>query len=213
MIDGFLARLRAALAPADRAAAPAAAARDEFDASGAPVVERVVRGIPVVVRNTRPDVDTDLVLRRAEAVLALVAEHQPWRLRRLARDLSAIEVRRFPCRAAYFPATRTCLLELTFMANPAFNDAQVAASLVHEGVHARVHAMGVRDFPGRMPREERLCRLAEIDFGLAVPGGEPVVERARAAMALADDEVAPTVDWTLAARRVADADGEARRPS
>ena len=197
----FLSRLRATLGDS--------APRDEFDASGAPVVERVVRGIPVVVRNTRPDVDTARVLDRAEAVLALVADHQPWRLRRLARDLAAIEVRRFPCRAAYFPATRTCLLELTFMANPAFTDAQVASSLVHEGVHARVHAMGVRDFPGRMPKEERLCRLAEIDFGLAVPGGEPAVERARAALAMADDEVAPAVDWNLAAQRVADADRRA----
>jgi hypothetical protein len=170
------------------------------------VTRRVVRGIPVVVTNTRPDVDTERVFRRAEAVLALVEAYAPARLRRLAHDLAMIDVRRFPCRAAYFPDARACLLELTFMANESFNDAQVASSLVHEGVHARVHAMGVADFPGRAAKEERLCRRAEIEFGRATPGGEPVVERALAALALDDADVAPAVDWRLAAQRVADAD-------
>ena len=191
MLDRLLSRVRAAIAP---------------PAAEPPTVRRVVRGIPVVVCNTREDVDTERVFRRAEAVLALVATHQPWRYRRLVHDLAAIDVRRFPCRAAYFPDARACLLELTFMANESFNDAQVAASLVHEGVHARVHRMGVADFPGRAAKEERLCRRAEIDFGRAVPGGEPVVARALAALELDDADVAPAVDWSVAGRRVADAD-------
>jgi hypothetical protein len=194
-------------------APPAPVAWDAGDVPAVPAVpavRRVVRGIPVAVTNTRPDVDTERVFRRAEAVLDLVATHQPWRYRRLTRDLAGIDVRRFACRAAYFPATRTCLLELTFMDNPAFNDAQVASSLVHEGVHARVHAMGVRDFPGRAGKEERLCRLAELEFGRAVPGGEPVVERALAMLDMRDDDLAPAVDWSLASRRIAEADRSAR---
>ena len=175
-----------------------------------PPVRRVLRGLPVVVTNSRADIDTEHVFARVEAVLDLVATHQPWRFRRLLRDLAAVDVRRFPCRAAFFPAERTCLLELTFVVNPEFNLAQVASSLVHEGVHARVHAMGVADFPGRQSKEERLCRRAELDFGRAVPGGEPVVERALATLALSDADVAPSVDWGLAARRVADADRAAR---
>ena len=204
MLDDWIARLRGWLAPAGEGG----------EWGSAPPVHRVVRGIPVVVTNTRPDIDTEHVFARVAAVLDLVGEYQPWRLRRLRRDLASIDVRRFPCRAAFFPAERACLLELTFVVNPTFNLAQVASSLVHEGVHARAHAMGVRDFPGRQSKEERLCRRAELDFGRAVPGGEPVVERALATLALSDADVAPAVDWGLAARRVADADRAAteRRP-
>ena len=213
MLADWIARLRERLAAAPPAsAAPSALDHMHLDANAVPAepVERVLRGLPVVVTNTRPDIDTEQVFGRVDAVLAFVAEHQPWRFRRLLRDLAWIDVRRFPCRAAFFPAERACLLELTFVVNPQFNLAQVASSLVHEGVHARVHAMGVEDFPGRQSKEERLCRRAELDFGRAVPGGEPVVERALATLTLADEEVAPSVDWGLAARRVADAARAAR---
>jgi len=43
-----------------------------------------------------------------------------------------------------------------------------------------------------------------------VPDGAAVVERARAALALADEEVAPTIDWDLARRRVEDVDRRGR---
>jgi len=81
---------------------------------------------------------------------------------------------------------------------------------VHEATHARVaHWCGTRQDNDR-PREERLCRRAELEFGLRVPHGEVVVERARGALAMNEEGVAPTVDWREAARRVAEADEEAR---
>ena len=40
--------------------------------------------------------------------------------------------------------------------------------------------------------EERLCRKAELAFGLRLPNGAAVVERARASLALSDQDVAPT---------------------
>jgi hypothetical protein len=174
---------------------------------------RTVRGVRVDVTNTRPDIKTEDVFRRADAILALVEQYQPWRYRHLVRDISAIVVKRFPCRGAYFPATRECLLELTFMVNPSFNDAQVASTLVHEGMHARIDQFCARigsvDTPDRAARTERACRYAELDFGLAVPNGELVVERARASLALEDEEVAPAIDWAEAARRVASVDQQA----
>src|SRR5687768_8129001 len=100
-----------------------------------PTVSRMIRGIRVDIVNTRPDIDTEQVVRRADAVLALVERYQPWRVSHLRRDLAAILVKRFACRGAYFPDLRACLLELTFMVNPSFSDAQVAATLVHEGMH------------------------------------------------------------------------------
>jgi hypothetical protein len=39
-----------------------------------------------------------------------------------------------------------------------------------------------------------------------VPDGAPVVQRALESMALADDEVAPRIEWAEAARRVGEVD-------
>lgn len=196
MLDRLIARVREEVAR-----------RREDDGT----VTRVIHGIPVAVLNTRQDIDTEQVFRRMAETLDLVARHLPWRFRRMRRDLAAIAVRRFPCRAAYFPQTRTCLLELTFMVNPEFSIAQIAASLVHEATHARLHAAGVHVLPGDAAREERLCRRAELELGRAVPDGAPVVERALAALTLADADVAPSIDWTEAARRVQAVDDAARR--
>jgi hypothetical protein len=172
---------------------------------------RMIHGLPVVVVNTRSDIDTELVVRRLDAALDLIARHQPWRFRRLQRDFAEIWVRRYPCRAAYYPEARACLVELTFLANLGFSEAQIASSIVHEAVHARLHRMGVGGRPEHKSREERLCREAELDFGLAVPNGAPVVQRAMESLRLSDEEVAPAIDWAEASRRVASADAEARR--
>ena len=181
--------------------------------SAEPAVSRVVRGIRIDVVNTRPDIDTAQVLRRADSVLALVERYQPWRLRHLQRDLAMILVKRFACRGAYFPDLRACLLELTFMVNPSFSDAQVAATLIHEGMHARLDRFcehfGVSPYPHGRARHERICRRAELEWGLAVPDGGPVVQRALESLALEDEGVAPEVDWVEANRRVARIDLEA----
>ena len=181
--------------------------------SSDPSVSRTIRGIRVDVVNTRPDIDTEQVFRRAVAVLGLVERYQPWRVNHLRRDLAVILVQRFACRGAYFPDLRACLLELTFMVNPGFSDAQVAATLVHEGMHARLDRFceyfDVPPFPHDRARHERICRRAELEGGLAVPDGGPVVERALESLALDDEAVAPEVDWREAARRVAQVDREA----
>ena len=67
--------------------------------------------------------------------------------------------------AAFFGDTRQCLIELTFAGEGKFTDAQVAASIVHEGVHARLLGMGLAGHPGCQAREERLCRKASWSSG------------------------------------------------
>jgi hypothetical protein len=90
--------------------------------------------------------------------------------------------------------------------NPRHSLAEIAASIVHEATHARIAAMCGPLPQHQRAREERLCRAAELEFGLAIPDGAVVVERARAALAMADRDVAPEVDWEQAAGRVAAAD-------
>ncbi len=170
-----------------------------------PATERYeVRGIAVDVENTRPDIATADVLERLDEALALIETYQPWRLAHLRRDLARIRVARFACRGAFFADDRTCLTELTFLARRDITAAPVASSILHEGMHARVHAMGVRRDAVGLAREERLCRRVELEFGQALPPalGAPVVERALATLQMADADVAPSIDWNVAASRI-----------
>lgn len=168
-----------------------------------------IRGFTVVVDNTRPDIATADVLERLDESLELVERYQPWRLRHLRRDLKQIRVVRYPCRGAYFPQHRACMIELTFLARRDIGPATVASTIVHEGMHARVDrfsALGPRLSAQRdLPREERLCRRAELEFGEALPPeiGAPVVQRALESLALDDVDVAPDIDWDEAMRRQA----------
>jgi hypothetical protein len=175
-----------------------------------PVEHFVVHGLPVRVLNTRPDIGTTEVIQRLTAALDLIARYAPARYRRLRQDFSGFVVQRFACRGAFFPDTRACLVELTFTVNPRHGLPEIAASIVHEATHARVAAM-CRTRQTERHREERLCRRAELELGLAMPDGDVVVRRARESLELADREVAPEVDWAEAARRVTQVDGEAGR--
>lgn len=173
--------------------------------------QHVVHGLPVRVVNTRPDIQTDQVIQRLTAALDLIATYAPGRYRRLRKDFTGFVVQRFACRGAFFPESRECLVELTFTVNPRHALPEIAASIVHEATHARVARMCRTRPPELHDREERLCRRAELELGLALPDGAVVVQRAQASLALADQEVAPDVDWAEAARRVAEADVRARK--
>lgn len=175
---------------------------------GVPGRRLVVRGIAVELRNGRADIPDDAVIGRLDEALALLATYAPGWLQHLQRDVAGIRVERFPTRGAFLPSERVVLTELTFLARRDISAAPVAASILHEGVHARVHAFRgrvMRGWPGTpdMAREERLCRRAELAFGLSLPAdlGVPVVERAQASLALSDQDVAPVVDWQLARGR------------
>jgi hypothetical protein len=170
-----------------------------------------VRGIPVVIDNTRPDIDTTVVVARLERTLELIERFLPHHFRHLRRDFAYIVVQRFACRGAYFHEQRACLVELTFTVNPDFSDAEVAATILHEAMHARLHQLG---FPLEMEdraRQERFCRRAEIEFGLLVPYGDRVVQRAQWSTDQSDEDVAPLIDPELAAQRIAEVDREALR--
>jgi hypothetical protein len=169
-----------------------------------------IHGLPIRLINTRRDISSSQVLERLTQALDLIATHAPRRFRRMQQDLAGLVVRRFPCRGAFFPQERECLVELTFTVNPRHSISEIAASIVHEATHARVARMCGPLPQEQRAREERLCRKVELEFGLAIPDGGIVVERARFALGMADQEVAPEVDWAEGARRVAAVDAQAR---
>lgn len=165
-------------------------------------VSAEIRGMRVIVDNPYPNIDNDFVLGRLDAALALIQQHQPNRYAHFKRDVRKIWITRYPARGVYFPAERTVMTEVTFLNRRDISAAQLAASVLHEGVHARVHQMGVRlGFKRQWPmaEEERLCRRAEIAFARALPAAEaaPVLARAEAVIrpATTNEEAAPTVNW------------------
>lgn len=171
------------------------------------VPERVVGGVPVDVENPYADIDSEVVLARLAAALDLIARFQPIRMRHFRRDVRQIRVIRFPCRGAFLHDGQIVITELTFLHKTAQHpDAEVASSILHEGVHARVFAMAQHlgfERTWSAADEERLCRRAELVFGRALPPavGAPVIARAEMTLGLTDDEsVAPTVDWRQAER-------------
>lgn len=157
-----------------------------------------ILGVPTWFLNDRADIDDAHLEARFTEALALIRDHAPRVLARLRTDVAHVWVRRWPNRGIFFGDTRVMVIDTTFVVNPGFVPAQVAATIVHEGVHARVTAMGVRRTHASLPKEERLARRAEIDFGRRAPGGAAVVERALAILAMADDEVAPAIDLAAA---------------
>jgi hypothetical protein len=171
----------------------------------------VVRGLPVLIVNTRPDIATEAVVRRLDQALALLQQYARHHYRHFQRDFAQIIVQRYACRGAYIPGRQACLVELTFTVNPDFTASQIAATILHEAMHARLHRLGFVLERGDRARQERFCRRAEIEFGLAVPDGAPIVARALGALQASDEDVAPTIDPVLAARRVAEADLQASR--
>jgi hypothetical protein len=163
---------------------------------------RTVVGFPVEIINTHPQIESEQVVRRLAGALRLIEEFRPRALHRLRRDLAGFQIQRFPCRGAYFRETRICLVELTFVGSGRHSVEEIAATIVHEGTHARLSRLGLAARPGQRSREEQICRRAELEFGLALPDGAVVVERARQSLALADSDIAPAVDWAEAWRRL-----------
>ncbi len=165
---------------------------------------RTLRGIPVTVVNSFPSVPFTLYFERLDEALGLLEQYVPHHFRRLRRDFARILVQRRASRGAFLVEERTCLVELSFVANSDVTIPEIAAVVLHEAMHARLYARGIAlDDPAA---QERFCRRVESAFGRLVPGGEPVIRRAEESLALADEEIAPAVDPALAARRVAEVD-------
>jgi hypothetical protein len=171
--------------------------------TGTPLTEvHDVRGFRVELTNSRPDLSSPAVLERLDDALALIERYQPVRYAHLQRDVRVFLVERFASRGAYYHARRAILTELTFLARRDIGAAVVAASVLHEGVHARINHLARTVAGYQAAREERICRRAELAFGRALPAddGAPVIARALEALELDDADVAP---------RFTEADGRA----
>lgn len=159
---------------------------------------RASHGVPLWITTNGLYGTHDELFERVDAALELIDRHQPWRMRRVRRDVARIWLhRQTHTRASYRPDVHAAILDTYFVSqHPA---EAVAASIVHEAVHGRIAKRPLRKRD--RVREERLCRRAEVSLGRALPNGAAVVARALPVMEAEDPEdVAPTVDYVAAAR-------------
>ena len=172
-----------------------------------------IEGFHVVLENWRRDIDSEDVLARFRESLALLEQVQPWRVAHMRRDVLHFWIVRQPVRGMYLPSQRVVMTELTFLARRDISPAVVAASILHEATHARIHGMRLRPESWNRDREERICRRAELEFGRALPSsdGRPVIERAELSLAQPSGALDFEIDWTRANREMATIDRQLSR--
>ena len=159
-----------------------------------------------MIENPYPAIENDYVAGRFQAALELIRKFQPHRFRHLQRDVCQFWITRYPTRGVWFHQHCTILTEITFLNRASVHsEAEVAACILHEGIHARVAQMGRRlGFRREWARadEERVCRRAEVLFGSTLPAeiGDAVLERAAPTLEadVENDDVAPVIDWRQA---------------
>jgi hypothetical protein len=117
--------------------------------------------------------------RNISSALALIAEHDPRRLRRLRRDLKRIWVGSTHNRGEYIADLDACLLKLDYATSAAASPEEIALTIAHEGMHARLEHAGVGYAEHERERVERVCVQAELDLAARLPAGKALAETAR----------------------------------
>jgi predicted SprT family Zn-dependent metalloprotease len=119
----------------------------------------------------------EIEFRRVEEALGLIKKYDQLRYNRLMHDLERIWV--VPLSGAvgaFDTSTGSCKLDPRIvLAEP---PETIAAVIVHEATHARLHRCGIRYEEDERGRVEAACIRRELAFAAKLPGGEWVREQA-----------------------------------
>ena len=127
----------------------------------------------IVVSTAASDISADLLRLRFEQAFGLIAENDHRWIRRLQQDVAGIIVLDGE-HSSYWATTN-----VIHVASDAISDHSselLAALLVHEAVHARIHLQGVRSWPDIRRRIEGSCLDQQIDFLRRLPNGGALLE-------------------------------------
>ena len=119
------------------------------------------------------------ILRRVEDALLLIKVNDRVRYGRLIRDLERVWIRDVPGALGTFnPALRACSLDREFVLDETTRPELIAAVIVHEATHARLHSHGIGYEEELRPRVEAVCFRRELAFAAKLPNGAQVREQA-----------------------------------
>ena len=133
-------------------------------------------------------------LAKVEAALGLIQSHAPAHLARLHRHVGGILV--FPMDdaiAVWRQDLDACLLAASWVHRVEVTSEDVAASIIHELMHARLDAIGFPYDNTTRARVERICALAERNFAARLP---PTVARERLEETLTDRLAIEAAYWS-----------------
>jgi hypothetical protein len=135
---------------------------------------------------------------RVDAALCVIRLHDPVRFRRLTRDLKRIWVRRLPGWLGQFDHTSwTCALDSSFVQDGETTTEMIAATIVHEATHARLHRRGIGYGEDVRVDVEAVCVRREIAFSAKLPDGALVRNQAERTL-----HALPDMDFSSAGHRV-----------
>lgn len=135
-------------------------------------------GIRLVASACDPAGKNAIFFAKTTLALQLIAEHDPHRLARLQRDLRSIWL---VDAGPNSYSSRTCILSWKAIAYD--SPLELALVIVHEGVHARLHASGVANgTAARMEREERAAVRQQIAFASRFPDSGRTIRELEAAL-------------------------------
>jgi hypothetical protein len=155
---------------------------------------REVLGVRVYVF-LRDEDASEQVFTRVSDALHRLRQVDDRRLVRLRKDLRLIWVRRlFGVLGQFNPTLAACELDENYVLRPATTPEILASTIVHEATHAHLAKRGIRTTAALRPREERLCRKAELAFAQRLPDPNVVLAKLEAWRSVPDDF------WSDAAR-------------
>jgi len=131
-----------------------------------------IDGLPIVFWKNK-----EIEFRRVEEALGLIKKYDRLRYNRLMHDLERIWVVPLSGAVGAFDTfTGSCKLDPRIvLAGP---PETIAAVIVHEAAHARLHRSGIRYEEDERARVEAACTRRELAFAAKLPDGEWAREQA-----------------------------------
>jgi hypothetical protein len=146
--------------------------------------------------------DVELLGSKLDAAIALVQDYDPATFDKLRIAMPRILVANTPgTLARYHRQQEICEIRADYLRHQSTTAAYVAMALVHEGMHARVHARRLANKGLTLIREERLAARAELTLAERLPAAAELVEYAR--KRIRDVDVVYSPDGRLRADLVA----------
>lgn len=123
--------------------------------------------------------ERQVAFEKVEKALLAFQRYSPCHFSRFQRDVEKIYIGGEPSFwGQYVHSLRLVQLNPDYVVAEEISEESIASTLVHEGQHARLYRLGFDYDPSIRARIERLCFIAEKNFGRRLPNGEKLIERA-----------------------------------
>jgi hypothetical protein len=134
---------------------------------------RTVHGVSIRLGPVLNEAIGTRAIAVVESALDLIAQHDPRRMSRIARDIRWIWVQRTAYAAGYWiQDLRVCVLDREYVTAADTATWMIAATIVHEATHARLFRHNIPYVEPARARIEAICDAQSVDFARRLPGGE-----------------------------------------